>query len=294
MESSILIALILAVGIGLALGLLGSGGSIMTLPVLVYVAGVPVASAVGISLAIVGGTSAAGAWWKHRQGLVHKRAAMLFGMTGVVGSLVGAQFTRHIASGMLMLIFAALMAVVAVRMLVRRGDEGIEPLPNCRSVRCGLAGWVVGVLTGFIGVGGGFLLVPAMILFARLPMPVAVGTSLAVIAANSLAGWLAHLGRGPFAWGVTGLFLLAALAGMAAGAQLGGRLRPAILRRTFGWFVLAVAGFVLVKSTLDFRSLSTSPHHEPPQKNSASPTLLRRRPRSCLVSHRRGWQGRSH
>ena len=147
-----------------------------------------------------------------------------------------------------MLIFAALMAVIAGRMLSRGGETAIEPLPDCRPVRCGLAGLVVGVLTGFIGVGGGFLLVPAMILFARLPMATAVGTSLAVIAANSFAGWLGHLGREPFAWGLTGAFLLAALAGMAAGARLGGRMQPATLRLAFGWFVLAVAGFLVVKN----------------------------------------------
>ena len=248
METPLFIALILAFGIGLSLGLLGSGGSIVTLPVLVYVAGVPVASAVGMSLAIVGGASVAGAWWKHRQGLVHWRAAALFGGAGVAGSLAGAQFTRLVSPGVLMLIFAALMAVVAWRVLARRGDDAIEPLPDCRPVRCGLAGLVVGVLTGFVGVGGGFLLVPAMILFARLPMAMAVGTSLAVIAANSFAGWLGHLGREPFAWGMTGAFLLAALTGMAAGARMGGRIKPATLRLTFGWFVLAVAVFIVAKN----------------------------------------------
>ena len=248
MELHLVIALILALGIGLSLGLLGSGGSIVTLPVLVYVAGVPVASAVGMSLAIVGGASVAGAWLKHRQGLVHWRAATLFGVAGMAGALAGAQFTRLVSPGMLMLTFAAMMAVVAGRMLARGGENGIEPLPDCRLARCGLAGLVVGVLTGFIGVGGGFLLVPAMILFARLPMATAVGTSLAVITVNSFAGWLGHLGREPFAWGLTGAFLLAALVGMASGARLGGRLRPTTLRFAFGWFVLAVAVFVAVKN----------------------------------------------
>src|SRR5690349_20961250 len=156
-----LIALILAFGIGLSLGLLGSGGSIVTLPVLVYVAGVPVQAAVGMSLAIVGGTSAAGAWWKQRQGLVHWRAAMLFGFSGIPGAVAGAQFTPLVSPVVLMLLFASLMTVVAVRMLARRGDEVLNPLPDCRPVRCGLAGFGVGVLTGFLGVGGGFLIVPA-------------------------------------------------------------------------------------------------------------------------------------
>jgi len=246
MEPNLIIALALAFGIGLSLGLLGSGGSIITLPVLVYVARVPVASAVGMSLAIVGGTSVAGVWWKHRQGLIHWQVAAWFACTGMIGSLAGVQLTHLVAPGVLMLIFAGLMALVAARMLVRRGDDAIEPLPDCRPLRCGLAGLGVGLLTGFLGVGGGFLLVPAMILFARLPMAVAVGSSLAVIAANSFAGWLGHLGREPFAWGMTGGFLLAALAGMASGARLGGRISPVTMRRVFGWFVLAVAAFVLV------------------------------------------------
>ncbi|HAV65464.1 MAG TPA: permease [Verrucomicrobiales bacterium] len=258
MELHLAIAVVLAVGIGLVLGLLGSGGSILTLPVLVYVAGVPVASAVGMSLAIVGGTSVAGAWWKHRQGLVHWRAAALFSGAGMSGSLVGAQFTRLVSPGVLMLIFAGLMTAVALRMLARRGDEALEPLPDCRPVRCLLAGLGVGLVTGFIGVGGGILLVPAMILLARLPMASAVGTSLVVIAANSFAGWLGHVARGPFAWSLSGAFLLAAFVGMAAGAGLGGRLKPATLRLVFGWFVLGVAGFVLAKNWQAFGFTSGS------------------------------------
>jgi uncharacterized membrane protein YfcA len=204
MELNLIIAMALAFGIGLSLGLLGSGGSIVTLPVLVYVAGVPVGSAVGMSLAIVGGTSLAGVWWKHRQGLVHWRAAAWFAWTGMVGSLAGAQLTHLVSPGVLMLIFAALMAVIATRMLAGRGDDIVEPLSDCRPLRCALAGVGVGLLTGFIGVGGGLVLVPAMILFARLPIPVGAGTSLAVIAANSLTGWLAHMGRERFAWAMTG------------------------------------------------------------------------------------------
>ncbi len=251
------LGLILAVAIGVSLGLLGSGGSIVTLPVLVYVAGVPVKSAVGMSLAIVGGTSVAGAWWKHRQGLVHWRAAGLFGGAGMVGSLVGAQFTRLVSPGVLMLLFAALMVVVAARMLAQRGDEGIEPLPDCRPIRCGLAGLVVGVLTGFLGVGGGFLIVPAMILFARLPMAVAVGTSLVVIAANSLAGLAGHLRHDGFDGRITLGFLAAALLGMAGGMRLGGRLPTVVLRRAFGGLVLAVAGFVIAKNWRAFGSISS-------------------------------------
>lgn len=258
MEPHLVIALILAVGIGLSLGLLGSGGSIVTLPVLVYVAGVPVASAVGMSLAIVGGASAVGAWLKHRQGLVHGRAALLFGVTGMVGAVAGAQFTRLVAPAVLMLLFATLMAVIAVRMLAQRGDEAVEPLPDCRPVRCGVAGLGVGLLTGFLGVGGGFLLVPAMILFARLPMATAAGTSLAVIAANSFAGLLGHLNHGGFDGRLTVGFLGAALLGMTGGVRMGRAISTEKLRRAFGWFVLAVAAFVLAKNRAAFTSIFSS------------------------------------
>lgn len=251
----LVIALILSVAIGLSLGLLGSGGSIVTLPVLVYVAGVPVAPAVGMSLAIVGGASVVGAGLKHRQGLVHWRAAMWFGGTGMAGSLVGAQLTRLVSPGVLMLIFAVLMAVVAGRMLARRGDEAIAPLPECRPLRCGAAGLGVGVLTGFLGVGGGFLIVPAMILFARLPMATAVGTSLAVIAANSFAGLLGQLTHGGFDGRLTAAFLATALLGMAGGARLSRAISAEKLRRVFGWFVLAVAVFVLAKNRATFTSV---------------------------------------
>ena len=252
----IALSLALALVIGVSLGLLGSGGSIITLPVLVYGAGVPVASAVGMSLAIVGGTSAVGAWLKHRQGLVHWPAAALFGITGMAGAVTGAQFTRLVSPAALMLLFALLMAVIAVRMLSRRGDESVEPLPDCRPLRCGAAGLGVGVLTGFLGVGGGFLVVPAMILFARLPMATAIGTSLAVIAANSAAGLAGHLRHGGFNGLLALAFLGAALLGMAGGVRLGGRLPATTLRRVFGWFVLATAGFVIAKN---WQALDLSP-----------------------------------
>jgi hypothetical protein len=253
------LALILAFGIGLSLGLLGSGGSIVTLPVLVYVAGVPVPAAVGMSLAIVGGASAAGAWWKQRQGLVHWHAAAFFGATGIVGALAGAQFTPMVSPAVLMLSFAALMVVIAVRMLARRGDEAVEPLPDCRPMRCGLAGLGVGLLTGFLGVGGGFLIVPAMILFARLPMATAVGTSLVVIAANSFAGLLGHLRHDGFDVVMTGAFLAAALLGLAGGVAMGQKLSTHALRRAFGWLVLLVAGFIIAKNWQGFAAGLSSP-----------------------------------
>jgi uncharacterized membrane protein YfcA len=241
------LALTLAAAIGLVLGLMGGGGAIITVPVLVYAAHVPPGEAVSMSLAVVGATSLVGALLKARQGFIHVRAVLWFSGTGIVGALAGAQLTPLVSPLMLLTLFALLMIAVAVGMLLRK-EELLEPLPECRPWRCSMAGLAVGVLTGFLGVGGGFLLVPVMVLFARLPLKVAVGTSLAVIAVNSFAGIAGHWRHTEFNWPLTGGFTAAALAGMGAGLLLTKRVPVRPLSRAFAWFVLAVAGFVLFKN----------------------------------------------
>lgn len=241
------LALTLAAAIGLSLGMMGGGGAIITVPVLVYAAQVPPAEAVGMSLAVVGVTSLAGALVKARQQLIHTRAAFWFAGAGSLAALAGAQLTPLVSPPVLLSLFALLMVIVAVAML-RRRDEALQPLPECRPWRCGLAGIGAGVLTGFLGVGGGFLLVPAMVVFARLPLKTAVGTSLAVIAVNSFAGLAGHWRHTHFDWELTGAVLAAALLGMAVGLPLAARMPVRQLSRAFAWFVLAVAGFVIAKN----------------------------------------------
>lgn len=241
------LALILAAAIGVSLGLLGSGGSIITVPMLVYVAGVSAQAAVGMSLAIVGGTSIAGAVIKAAQRQFHWKAASLFSITGVVGALIGARFTSMVSGRVLLLLFGSLMAFVAVAML-KGGASKLKPSAECRPIRCATAGFVVGLLTGFLGVGGGFLIVPAMVLFARLAFKDAVGTSLGVIAVNSIAGLAAHLSIHPLDVRMTGLFLVAALSGMAIGSVLAPRIQTAKLQNAFAVFVLAVGAFVIIKN----------------------------------------------
>lgn len=241
------LALILATAIGVSLGLLGSGGSIITVPMLVYVAGVSAQAAVGMSLAIVGGTSLAGAAIKAAQRQFHWKAASLFSITGVVGALIGARFTSMVSGRVLMLLFGLLMAVVAVAML-KGGASKLKPSAECRPIRCGAAGFVVGLLTGFLGVGGGFLIVPAMMAFARLSFKVAVGTSLGVIAVNSIGGLAAHLSMHPLDLRTTALFIAAALGGMAIGSALSSSVQAAKLQNAFAVFVLAVAAFVIIKN----------------------------------------------
>jgi uncharacterized membrane protein YfcA len=233
--------------IGLALGLTGAGGSILTLPILVYLAGVPPPQAVGLSLLIVGTAALVGAWQRARVGELHFRAAVMFAMSGMVGAAFGSRLTHLVSATVLMTTFACLMVVVAIRMLVPRKSL-LAPEPECRPVRCLLAGGGVGVLTGFLGVGGGFLLMPALVKFARLPLRAATGTSLAIIAANSASGFVAHFGESPTPWLLALVFSGIAAAGVLAGGKMASRLPEKSLRQAFAVLVLITAGFVIWKS----------------------------------------------
>ena len=242
-----LIALLGAALIGLSLGLTGAGGSIITLPVLVYLAGVPPKEAVGLSLFVVGAAALVGAFQRFRSGDVHLKAAMMFAIAGMAGAAGGARLTPLVSGRVLMIIFAVLMLVVAINML--RGSK-IEPSvkAECRPARCLLAGLGVGILTGFIGVGGGFLLMPALVKFAKLPLRVATGTSLAVISFNSAAGFVSHFGEAPPRWTVAFVFAGIAAVGVLAGSNFARRLPVARLRQGFAFMVIATGTFVLWQS----------------------------------------------
>lgn len=241
------LALLGAVGIGLSLGLTGAGGSILTLPVLVYLAGVPPREAVGLSLLIVGTAALVGAWQRSRAGEVHYQAAGMFVIAGSVGALLGAKLTPMLSPGALMMTFAGLMVVVAFRMLKAR-KTGLQPSPECHPVRCLAAGFGTGVLTGFLGVGGGFLLMPALAKFARLPIRMATGTSLAVIACNSAAGFVGHLGETSTRWDLALVFSLIAGVGVLVGGKVASKLPDEMLRKVFAVLVLVVASFVIWRS----------------------------------------------
>ena len=240
-------ALVLAGLVGVSLGLLGSGGSIVTLPILVYVAGIPVDQAVGMSLVIVGGTSAFGMLLNLRQGVFDLRAATFFALSGIVGAFVGAKFTHLVSAPTLLLLFGALMLVAGIRL--SRNGESKAVAQECRPVRCLVIGVAVGVLTGFLGVGGGFLILPALVLFAGLEMKTAIGTSLAVIAVNCFGGLLGQLRYMHFDWWLTLGFLLAAMAGMFTGTRLVRWFTASTLRRGFAWCVILL-GTALVARNL--------------------------------------------
>lgn len=249
MDTTLALALAFGSLIGLALGLFGGGGSILAVPVLVYVTRLSPAAAVSASLAIVGVTSLVAAYARRCRGCLHGRVAMLFGGAGIVTAFASAHLTRLVSGRVLMLAFAALMIAVGAWMLfgrraVERGDVEARP----RYLSAGLAGAAVGAVTGFLGVGGGFLVVPALIAFAGLGMRAAIATSLLVIAINSAAGFVGHLGDVSIDWGLVVALTLAAVAGALAGERVALRLSVERLRRGFALFVIAIGLAVVVSS----------------------------------------------
>jgi uncharacterized membrane protein YfcA len=254
---SLSFSLILAMLIGLSLGLLGSGGSIITLPVLVYVARIPTQEAVGMSLVVVGGTSALGGLLNLRRGAFDLRAATFFSLSGMAGAFVGAKFTHLVSAPTLLLLFGALMLVMGTRML-QSGETTVQS-QQCHPLRCLTTGVAVGVLTGFLGVGGGFLILPALVLFAGLEMKPAIGTSLAVIAVNCFGGFIGQLRYVDFDWRLTLGFLAAAVAGMFAGTALAGRLTTPTLRRGFAWCVLLLGVALVARNGIILMGPSSRP-----------------------------------
>ena len=227
MTFSLELALALTAVVGLSLGLLGGGGSILAVPVLVYVAHLAPADAIGLSLVIVGATSVAGAVAHGRAGAVDWRAALPFAGAGIATAFAGGLLTRLVPGRVLLLAFAALMIGVGVWMLARgrRGrhdDAAATPRPP-RPGRALAAGALVGAVTGFLGVGGGFLVVPALLAFTGLDIRRAVGTSLVVIAINSAAALAAHLRDGHFDVALALAFTALAVGGaMVLRSGLGG------------------------------------------------------------------------
>ncbi len=231
-------AVTLAAVVGLSLGALGSGGSIITTPLLVYLAHVPPPAAIGMSLVIVGATSLVGAYLHMRRGNVAIKQCFLFSLTGMVGSYLGSTGTHLLSRRALMLVFSSIMLVSGSLML-----RGVVRLKKAKSVgvyQCLAAGFCVGLLTGFLGVGGGFLIVPSLIFFGGLDTRMATGTSLGVITFNSATGLLGQLRFVQIEWRLLSMFLAVAIVGMIAGAAFSQRLSDAGLRR-----ILAITILVL-------------------------------------------------
>ncbi|MEU2666375.1 sulfite exporter TauE/SafE family protein [Micromonospora sp. NPDC007220] len=245
MTGSLALTVGLAVLIGTSLGLLGGGGSILAVPLLVYVADLPAREAIATSLLVVGVTSAVGALPHARAGRVRWRTGLLFGAAGMAGAYGGGRLAAFVPPAVLLAGFAVMMIATATAMLRGRHDGPGRQRRELPVARVLLDGVVVGLVTGLVGAGGGFLVVPALALLGGLPMPVAVGTSLVVIAMKSFAGLAGYLSTVDIDPGLATAVTAAAVLGSLAGGRLAGRVREDVLRRAFGWFVAAMGVFVL-------------------------------------------------
>lgn len=249
MELTLVITLLPAVLVGVSLGLLGGGGSILTVPILSYVLGMEPRAAIASSLFIVGVTSVVGVLSHAKARRVRWKMGLIFGVAGMVGAFGGGLVGGIIPGGVLMVLFAAMMVATATAM-IRGRKQASNPEGEHRSpplVRIILDGFLVGLATGLVGAGGGFLIVPALNLLGGLPMAVAVGTSLLVIAMKSFAGLSGYLFSVQLDWPIVIGFTAAAVAGSFVGTKLAGMVPERSLRKGFGYFVLAMGVFVLVQ-----------------------------------------------
>lgn len=246
----LILGLALAALIGLSLGLLGGGGSILTVPAFVYVLGIEAKAAIAMSLPVVGVTSLVSAALHWRLGNVRVGTAIPFGLLAMAGAFAGAKLSVLMSGTAQLALLAVVMLAASASMLRRRG-----PLPAAEPggssphlalvVPVALA---VGVLTGLVGIGGGFLVVPALVLLVGVPMREAVGTSLLVIAMNSVSGFAGYLGTVEFDWVFLAIFTAVAVIGALAGTALIARVPQATLRRAFALFLLAMGWFVLYQN----------------------------------------------
>ncbi|NUR51538.1 MAG: sulfite exporter TauE/SafE family protein [Hamadaea sp.] len=235
-----------AVAIGLLLGLLGGGGSILTVPVLVYLAGQSPEAAIPSSLFVVAVTSAFALLPHARAGRVHWRVGLVFGTAGLAGAYAGGRLAAGIPTPVLLTGFGLLMAAAAT-IMIRSCRRPIRPAPHAGRlpVLAGL-GIAVGLVTGLVGAGGGFVIVPVLVLLAGLPMTTAVGTSLLVITLQAAAGLAGHLQHATIDWPITLAVTALAIVGSLAGARLAAHIPAQLLRTSFGWFLVAMAGTVLL------------------------------------------------
>lgn len=254
-----------AVLIGVSLGLIGGGGSILTVPVLVYLFGINPVLSTSYSLFIVGSTSLVGAINNYRRNQVSINTALLFGLSSITTVFITRKFIIPsipedlfliegftITHSMLtMLLFAVLMIMSAISMIrsgrrkegaARQDESKVEKIVRLLGYGIG-----VGLATGILGAGGGFLLIPALVLLVGLPMKKAIGTSLLIIAMNSLIGFTGDLGYFPINWNFLLKISVIAISGIFIGGALGKKIRAESLKKGFGWFVLVMGIYIIVK-----------------------------------------------
>lgn len=258
-----------AVTVGISLGLIGGGGSILATPILIYILQVEPKSAIAMGLVIVGGVSLLGIWPHWKQGNVNLSIATIFAPMAMLGAYLGARLaTLPFISAQIQLLAFAVMMLIAGGLMIREGSKpgvivqttgqslafspgGGPELAHApgglpKGVLIPVEGLLVGILTGFVGIGGGFAIIPALVLLGKTPMKEAIGTSLLIIAFKSVTGFLGYLNHVPVDWSLIGTFFVAASLGTVAGAHLTQFVDGKRLQAWFGYFVVAVAVFMVI------------------------------------------------
>ncbi|SFH46226.1 sulfite exporter TauE/SafE family protein [Pedobacter insulae] len=250
--------------IGISLGLIGGGGSILTVPVLVYLFSVDTVLATTYSLFVVGSTSLVGSFSYFKRGFIDTKTALFFGIPSIIAVFLVRHYVlplipEHVMnigsfelsrSILLMVFFAVLMVFASYSMIKKDKEEGFAITKPSNTIWIVAQGLNVGAVTGLIGAGGGFLIIPALVNLLKLPMKTAIGTSLVIIAVNSLMGFSFSLGHYPIEWTFLLTVTLIAIAGIFIGMYLSTKVDGKKLKPAFGWFVLVMGIYILVKETI--------------------------------------------
>ncbi len=249
--------------VGISLGLIGGGGSILMVPILVYVFMLNPVLATSYSLFVVGSTSLIGSFNNYRKGLVSIKTALLFGLSSITTVFLTRKFIMPVIPKVLftigtfevkqsmaiMVLFAILMLIASAAMIKGRKeapDTGETTTAN-DTLKLLMYGVLVGLATGFLGAGGGFLIIPALVLILKMPMKKAVGTSLLIIALNSLIGFTGDIGHVDIDWKFLGIITGIAVAGIFVGGALAKNINGGHLKKGFGWFVLVMGIYIIIK-----------------------------------------------
>lgn len=266
MDSLLILGFASAIIIGVSLGLIGGGGSILTVPVLVYILGVEPVLATAYSLFVVGSTSLVGSVTYMRKQLVNYKTALVFAIPSFIAVFLTRKFlvpalpdplfslgdlaiTKNTG---IMVFFAVIMLAASYSMIKNKKESkdknGGKPQFNFPLIA--VEGGVVGLITGIVGAGGGFLIIPALVLLAKLPMKMAVGTSLLIIAAKSLIGFLGDVSTQAIDWQMLLPFTALSIVGIFIGSALSKKINDKALKKGFGWFVLAMGLYIITKEVL--------------------------------------------
>ena len=230
---------------GLLLGLFGSGGTLIAMPILHFILHVPSKSAVAMGLGIIAISASVAAFDYWRRGVIDLRVAALFGAFGVMGTYIGARIGAILPASAHLLLFAVVMYYAASRILIRK-DTVVTAHPHAQHwLYIGAYSIGIGTFAGLVGVGGGFLIVPALIILWGLPIQRAVGTSLVAVAVNSYAGFAGYAGTVAVSYPIMGVFAATAVAGTFAGSALHSRLSVETIRKGLGLFLVIIATYIL-------------------------------------------------